>query len=169
MKKSKLQKYVIVALLIALNIVFSRLISISAWNFKISFTFITGFVAGYLYGPLWAAVVCGVGDLIGSLLFPIGAYNPLFTLTAVLNGLIYGFCLHDGLDNKRVLLAVILNQIGCSLLLNTWFISIVYNASYTHLLATRVVQSIVMLVIEFLTIKGLQSFLKRLKGSVIHE
>ena len=163
MKKIETKKLVIVALLIALNIVFSRLISISAWNFKISFTFTTGLVAGYLYGPLWAAVVCGVGDLIGSLLFPIGAYNPLFTLTAVCSGLIYGFFLHNNYSNKNIAIAVLLNQLGVSLLLNTWCISFLYKASFLGLLSTRIIQSIVMLIIEFLVVKAFGKFLPKLK------
>ena len=169
MKNNNLKKLVLIAMLIALNIIFSRLISISAWNFKISLTFITGLIAGYFYGPLWSAVVCGVGDLIGSLLFPIGEYNPLFTLTAIVSGLIYGFFLYDNLETKNVIIAVLLNQLGCSLLLNTLFISIVYNTSYVHLLATRVVQSVVMLLIEFVVIKGLSVFLTKLRKKVVNE
>ena len=166
MEKIDTKKLVTVALLIALNIVFSRLVSISAWNFKISFTFTTGLVAGYLYGPVWAAVVCGVGDLIGSLLFPIGAYNPLFTLTAVCSGLIYGIFLHNNYSNKNITFAVLLNQLGVSLLLNTWCISYLYNASFVGLLSTRIIQSIVMLVIEFLVVKIFGKFLPRLKAGI---
>lgn len=169
MKKNNLRKLVVVALLIALNVVFSRLVSISAWNFKISFTFTTGLIAGYLYGPLYSMIVYGLGDLVGSLLFPIGAYNPLFTVTALVSGLIYGLFLHNNLDSKRITFAVLLNQLGCSLLLNTLFISIVYNASYIHLLSTRIIQSVIMLIIEFLTITAIKPFLVKLKGRVGNE
>ena len=163
MKSIRTKDIVMLALLIGLNIVFSRLVSISAWNFKISLTFPTLLVAGYLYGPLGGALVGGVGDLIGSLAFPIGAYNPLFTVTAVLSGLIFGIFHYNNTRLLNTILACIINQICVSLLLNTWFISIVYNASFKALLSTRIIQAVVMLAIEFIVIRLLDPFLPRLR------
>ena len=163
MKKIETRKLVMVALLIGLNIVFSRIISISAWNFKISLTFTTLLVAGYLYGPLWAALVGGVGDLIGSLLFPIGAYNPLFTVTAVVSGLIFGYFHYDNTELRNTILACTINQFGVSLLLNSLFIAITYKTSYLALLSTRLIQCVVMLVLEFIIIKLLEPLFPRLK------
>ncbi len=164
MKSIKTKDLVMLALLIGLNIVLSRLVPlINVWNMKISLTFVTLLIAGYLYGPLGGALVGGIGDLIGSLLFPIGAYNPLFTLTAVISGLIFGFFHHNDTGIVKTVLACVINQIGCSLLLNTWFISIVYNASFKALLSTRVIQAAVMLVIEFIVIRLLDPFLPRLR------
>ena len=165
MKSIKTKDLVMLALLIGLNIVLSRLVPlINVWNMKISLTFVTLLIAGYLYGPLGGALVGGVGDLIGSLLFPIGAYNPLFTLTAVISGLIFGIFLYNNTKLINTVLACVINQIGCSLLLNTWFISIVYNASFKALLSTRVIQAAVMLVIEFIVIRLLDPFLPRLRN-----
>ena len=164
MKSIKTKDLVMLALLIGLNIVLSRLVPlINLWNMKISLTFVTLLIAGYLYGPLGAGLVGGVGDLIGSLLFPIGAYNPLFTLTAVISGVIFGFFRHDNLSFTNTILACIINQIGVSLLLNTWFIAITYNASFKALLSTRIIQAIVVLVIEVIVIRLINPFLPRLK------
>ena len=163
MKKIETRKLVMIALLIGLNIVFSRIISISAWNFKISLTFTTLLLAGYLYGPFYAAVVGGIGDLVGSLLFPIGAYNPLFTLTAVISGLVFGYFHYNNCELKNTVLAVLINQLIVSLLLNTWFIALIYKTSFLALLSTRAAQSLVMLVIEFMIIKLLEPVLPRIR------
>ena len=84
---------VTLSILTALEIVLNRFLSINAWNTKIGFSFIPVAVAGMLFGPLGGAVVGALGDLVGAILFPIGAYFPGFTLTAFLTGLVYGLFL----------------------------------------------------------------------------
>ena len=80
----KTKNLALIALLIALNVVLSRFLSFNVWNLKIGFTFVSLIFAAYFTGPVGAAIVGGAGDLIGALMFPIGAYFPGFTLTAVL-------------------------------------------------------------------------------------
>ena len=94
MKKLDLKAMVTCAALIAAAIVLSRFLSINAWNLKIGFTFVPVFIAAYLYGPIGGAVVGGIADFIGAILFPIGAYFPGFTLTCVITGAVYGLLLH---------------------------------------------------------------------------
>lgn len=163
MKKNNTRMLVNVALLIALNVVFARLISISTWSFRISFTFVTVFLTAYLYGPVVSVTVAALGDLIGALLFPVGAFNPAFTITAALTGLVYGIFLYNNNNFMKAMLAVILNQLVVSMLVNTYFISAIYNISFIKLLATRGPQSFVMLVVEFITIRLMERFLPKLK------
>lgn len=163
MKKNDIRRLVIVSLLIGLNIVFSRLVSISNLSFKISLTFITLIIAAYLYGPFYSCIVGGVGDLVGSLLFPIGAYNPLFTLTAILSGLVYGIFLHKELKVKKIIISVLIDKLVVSLLINTLIISILSNASFEALFLTRLYTNIIMIIIEIVVIISLKNFLMRLK------
>ena len=72
-----------VAALIAIEIVLSRFCSIATPIVKIGFGFVPIAVCGMLYGPVWAGVAGGAADLLGAVLFPIGAYFPGFTLSAV--------------------------------------------------------------------------------------
>ena len=81
---------VLLGVLISTEVVLSRFFSISAWNIKIGFSFLPVVVAALLLGSLQAGIVAGLGDLIGALLFPIGAYFPGFTLTAFLTGIVFG-------------------------------------------------------------------------------
>ena len=84
MKKMNTKMLVTAGILIALNIILSRFLSINLWNLKFGFTFVSIFVAAYFYGAGFAATVAGIADVIGALLFPSGSFFPGFTLTALL-------------------------------------------------------------------------------------
>ena len=163
MKRNDIRRLVIISLLIGLNIVLSRLVSISNASFKISLSFITLVIAAYLYGPFYSCLVGGIGDLVGSLLFPIGAYNPLFTLTAMLSGLVYGIFLHKELKVKNIILSVLIDKLIVSVLINTFIISILSNVSFKALFLTRLHTNIIMIIIEIVVIISLEKFLMRLK------
>ena len=119
-----------IALLTALEIILSRFLSISMWNTKIGFSFLPIAVAAILFGPLAAGTVGALGDFIGAILFPIGAYFPGFTLTAFLTGLVFGFFLHREQGWLQVIAAIGINQLILSLLLNTLWISILYGSVF---------------------------------------
>ncbi len=157
---------VVCAVLIAAAIVFSRFLSINAWNLKIGFTFIPIFLAGYLFGPVKGALVGGVADLLGALLFPIGAYFPGFTLTCALEGATYGGLLHKKQTPVRILIAVGIVQLVLGLLVNTYWISVLYGSPFVPLLATRAVQCIVMIPVEFIVIGAVSKTIGKHKSSI---
>lgn len=122
MKKSNKQyvlQTVTAALLIALKIVLERLMSYSVWNQRFGFAFIAVAFAAAMLGTPWAMAVAGIGDILGALLFPSGAYFPGFTLTAVLTAACTAFFIHKNATLLRVTLSVIINQLfgsGCCLI-----------------------------------------------------
>ena len=61
------------ALLIALQVVLSRFLSFQTWNLKIGFSCVPVVLAARLFGPVGAMLVYGIGDVIGTFLFPVGA------------------------------------------------------------------------------------------------
>ena len=163
MKKWNLKHIVISALLIAIHVVLSRFCSINAWNIKIGFSFVPVFIAAYLYGPLFAGLVGGLGDFLGAVLFPIGPYFPGFTLTCFLTGLLFGILLHKKQSLLRILCAVLVNQLILGLFLNTLWISVLYDSPFGALILTRVVQCLILIPIEFIVINFLAKapFLRR--------
>ena len=86
------------------------------------------------------------------MLFPIGPYFPSFTLTAFLTGLVFGWFLHKRQTLWRILGAVAVNLFVLSLLLQTVWISLLYDAPYMPLLLTRIVQCGIMAPIQFFSI-----------------
>lgn len=110
-------------MLAALNVICGRFLSVNTQLFKISSAFIPTVIAGCCLGPVGGAAVAAVGDLVGALLFPTGAYFFPFTLSAALGGAWYGLMLRRKLTVKRLLLAVLPEQLVCSLMLNGLFLS----------------------------------------------
>ena len=129
-----LRQLTVSALLIALDVVFTRVLAINTPLMKIGLGFTAVAVSAMLYGPLWAALTAGLGDLIGALLFPTGAYFPGFTLTAALTGLIFGLFLYRR-EGKwlRAFLAALTNSFFVTLALNTLLIAVFFRSSPSEL------------------------------------
>ena len=143
---------VMMGLLIALEIVLSRFVSISAWNIKIGFAFVPLVIAAIKLGPIKSGIVGALSDFLGAILFPIGPYFPGFTLTSFLSGVTFGVYLHKNQTFSRILVAVAIKQFLLSLFLNTLWISILYGAPYKALFITRIMQCIIIAPVEVITI-----------------
>lgn len=161
MSKFNTRTLAAIALLTALEIILSRFLSISMWNTKIGFSFLPVVVAAILYGPLAAGTVGALGDFIGAVLFPIGAYFPGFTLTAFLTGLVYGFFLYRKHGWPQIIAAVGINQLILSLLLNTLWISILYGSVYGPLLISRLPQTAILIVVQLICIPAVAKAIAR--------
>ncbi len=153
---------VVLGLLVAMEIILNRFLSINAWNIKIGFSFVPIVLAAVLFGPIHAAVVGGLGDLLGAMLFPIGAYFPGFTLTAVLMGLIWGFFLHKAQTIPRILAAVGINQFILGLVVNTFWISVLYGSPYGPLFLTRIVQAVILTIVQSIVVYAIGKAAPRL-------
>ena len=165
MPRFSIKSLTLASLLIALEVVLSRFLSISAWNTKIGFAFVPVVLAALLLGPLWAGIVGALADFLGALLFPIGAYFPGFTLTAFLMGLCYGLLLYKKQGFGRIVLAVAVHQLVLSLLLNTLWISLLYGSPYAPLLLSRLPQCAILAAVQLALIPVLVRLLPRLKGA----
>ena len=149
------------AMLIAIEVILSRFLSINAWNIKIGFGFVPVVIAAILYGPLAGGLVGALSDFIGAVLFPIGTYFPGFTLTSFLMGLVFGLFLYKKQGWLPGLAAVGINQFILGLFLNTFWISVLYGSPYVPLLATRVFQSILLSVVQLICIQLIVPILNR--------
>ena len=167
MQKISTKNLVLMAMLTALEIVLSRFLSISAWNTKIGFAFVPVVLAALLLGPLYAGVVAALADLLGAILFPVGAYFPGFTLTAFLMGLTYGLFLYQKQDFLRIFAAVAVHQLLLSLLLNTLWISVLYGSSFVPLLVTRIAQCAILWAVQLAVIPLLVQLAPKLRRSLL--
>lgn len=145
----KTKKLAASALLIAADVVLTRLLAVNTPVMKIGLGFAAVAVCALLYGPWWAALIGGLGDLTGALLFPTGAYFPGFTLTAACTGVIYGLCLYKKPPRwVYPAAAALLNTVLVSYLANTWMICLITGNSYSAMLTARAVQLAVMLPVQ---------------------
>lgn len=155
MRKQRVRLLVHLALLVALEVVLSRFLSISTPYNKISFAFVPLALAGSLYGP-WAGLSVGsVSDLLGAILFPSGPFFPGFTLTTALKGLVFGLCLSNGRSGswKAIALAVCFNAVALSLCLNTLWISMLYGTPISQLLLLRLGQELLAIPLQCVVLR----------------
>lgn len=148
--KMSVKSILIIGILVAMEIILARF-SIHTWNLKIGFSFIPVVVAAIFYGPVTAGLVGAIGDIMGYILFPVGAYFPGFTLTAFVTGMIFGFFLRKSQSVLNVVLAVLCVQIFVSQFMTTYWISFLYGSPYWALFATRIYQTAAMIAVEIIS------------------
>lgn len=148
--KMSVKSISIIGILVAMEIILARF-SIHTWNLKIGFSFIPVVVAAIFYGPVTAGLVGAIGDIMGYILFPVGAYFPGFTLTAFVTGMIFGFFLRKSQSVLNVVLAVLCVQIFVSQFMTTYWISFLYGSPYWALFATRIYQTAAMIAVEIIS------------------
>lgn len=151
--KLNTRKLAISAMLITLDVLFTRVLAINTPLMKIGFGFAAAAVSAMLYGPLWAMLTAALGDFLGAVIFPTGAFFPGFTLTAALTGLIFGICLYRrGQKLLWPVLAAGLNCLLVTLVANTALIAYISGNDYSVLFAARTVQFFVMFPVQALVL-----------------
>ena len=143
-----------IALLMAVEIVLSRFVSIATPVTKIGVAFIPLSMIGMLYGPLYGGIAGALCDFIGAILFPIGAYFPGYTLTAALSGATYGLFLQNGGAKswtKITVCSLIINLIY-QLGINTYWTTLFTGKGYLALLPTRMFSNVVLAPFEIIVI-----------------
>lgn len=134
-----LRTLIILALLAALGAVFSAFLSIEfapagAKMVEVSLTPVPVMLAGMLFGPLAGGLVGYVADTAGFFMgVQHGAYNPAFSVTMALFGVIAGLFYLKSQKNSiwRVTSMTVAAQVICSVILNTAFLCIFYPKVFT--------------------------------------
>jgi len=127
-KKFNTRTLVLTALLIALQIVFVRLLPIGAGSIRISLGFLPVAVAGMVLGPVGGGIMAVIADIVGMLLFSRGdVYFPLFTLTEFLYGVGFGLLLHKKeLSYIKLSIFTLIQFIFLNLVLNSLWLYFYY-------------------------------------------
>lgn len=146
-------RLITIAFFIALEIILTRFLSISTPFLRIGFGFLPVAMLGILYGPHWAGAAYAVGDLLGIMMFPSGAFFPGFTVSAYLTGLTFGFFLYNKpVTWKRVLMASSIVCLLINMCLDTLWLYILMDNAVIALIPARIFKSVVMLAIQVMLI-----------------
>lgn len=142
---TKVYPLVMCGVLVALSITLRFLMIPITPDNRISLSFIAMTVAGYLLGPIPAMIIGGVSDILGYIIYPAGgAYFIGFTISSMLSGLIYGLCLYKRSFKTLVLwtiLAMLLVTFFVNIVLNTCWLSILYQKAYVILSSARIIKN----------------------------
>ena len=135
--KTSVRTLTMLALLVAMSIVFSRVLSISTGFVRFNLGSLPVLLAALLFGPGAGFAVGAVADMIGGVLSGY-AINPLITLGAGAIGLVAGLAWKK-LDNLRVGLrlqiSVLLGHFVGSMVINSLALHLYYGYAWGVLLA----------------------------------
>jgi len=165
-KISKGKKTILSALLLAIFIILDRLLTINTQFLALNLSLIPIMLAGMILGWQYAMLIGALGDLIGAIFWPFGAYFPGFTISVGLSGLIFGIFLYETPNKEKrhfgikSIISTAIVIILINLLLNSLWLNIMYGKAFTYYLSIRVVAQAVELPIYVTTIIILEKALK---------
>ncbi|NLZ52437.1 MAG: folate family ECF transporter S component [Thermoanaerobacteraceae bacterium] len=148
MKKISTKELVHLSLLIALNIVLSRVASIrinigAVEGIRIGFGDFPTIMAGIMFGPAAGGLVGAIGDMIGYYINPAGVYVPLITFSAALKGmipsLVLKFTKRPNHSLWQLIIAIAIGQITTSIILTPYFLQLAFNIPFFATLPARIV------------------------------
>ena len=140
---SDVRMLAITAMCMALNVILSHPFALQiSGSIRIGIGFLPVAMVSMLYGPFPGAIAAALGDFMGFLLFPGGAYLPGLTLGAFMLGLVFGVFLYKKEPTvKRIILcgiaAVIIGE-G----INTYFLASAFGLA---IISGRLIQALIKL------------------------
>lgn len=116
---------------------------------RVGFDFIANELTGMMFGPVVGGLMGGLADIVKYMVKPIGAFFPGFTISGAIGGMIYGIILYKKpLSLKRVLVANGLNAVFVNMLLNTYWLTLLYGNAFMALLPARIIKQLIMYPID---------------------
>ena len=144
-----LKSMVMAAMLLAIAVVLGFFTLQLTEFIKIGFAYIANEFAGMMFGPVVGSLIGAMADILKYMVNPTGPFFPGFTISGFCGGLIYGMVLYKKpLSLNRVIVANTLVTILVNLLLNTYWLTLLYGNAYMALLPARIVKQLIMLPIE---------------------
>ena len=144
------RKLVIMALLLALTLVSKLLVlpsGFGALGFRFGLIFLS--VAAMIGGPVPALIIGALSDILGFFLFEggSGAFNPIFTASAMLACFIYGLCFYrTNISFTKCLIARLFVNFICNFIIEGFGQIIVYGYTYKWLLFTSLPKQVAYLI-----------------------
>ena len=144
------KKMVIMALLLGLTLVSKLIVLPSGFGtlgFRFGLIFLS--VAAMIGGPFGALIVGALSDILGYFLFESGsgAFNPIFTASAMLTCFIYALCFYrTNISFTKCLIARIFVNFICNFLIEGFGQIIVYNYKFSWLYLTSLPKQVAYLI-----------------------
>lgn len=164
-KRLTAKNIAVMGLLLAGQIILTNFLSYQVLTLRISFTFIATYLLATWFGPLLGGIGSVLSDLVGTVLFSKGGtFFWGFTFSAFLSAFFYGLVFYKKpFTLTRVIVAVLINVIVIDLLLNTFWLVLMYQSPWTIIYA-RGIKDLFLIPIQvtLLYIVGNNTQIKRL-------
>ncbi len=146
------------AILIAMNIVLTRLLSYDIGPVRIGMGFIPIALGGMFYGPVTGAIIAVVADVLGAILQGKGFWIG-FSLSALLMGASYGLFLYGREKSYRnITICVVLQAVLIDALLGALWHNLFAGNPYVGALIARSVDAAVMIPVKIILIRYLWKY-----------
>ncbi|MCX8094798.1 MAG: folate family ECF transporter S component [Caldisericia bacterium] len=147
----KTKTITILALLTALSIVLTRLLSIrisigGVEGIRIGFGDYPIILTGIIFGPILGGIVGIISDIVGYFISPMGPYMPHFTFTSALKGIIPGLLSFYLFINKKKLINIIFIFAITKLITSTiiiYFINLLFKLPLYVLIPPRIISLLI--------------------------
>ncbi|NLB61817.1 MAG: folate family ECF transporter S component [Clostridiales bacterium] len=168
---SQIQRITICAMLIALGVVLKGVLSVSfpitslgVKSMNIGFGMLPILLICVLYGPLYGCAGALSWDVISAFVFPMGGFQPWFSISAALFGLITGMFFIKTPSEKyttlRIFTACAVGQIAYSVIFNTFLLIWLFNLPAKPLFIARSLENLIMIPLNTLILSLIINKLK---------
>lgn len=143
-QNSTVRRLTISAMLLAISVIFGFFKIPLSQVSEIRLQFLPVAVGGMLFGPLYGGIIGGLSDILCYIVRPTGAFFPGFTVSAILQGVIYGLLLRKDQSITRILIAQGLDTLIVSLILNPVWLMMLYGNGFAAIFTARIIKVLVM-------------------------
>ena len=131
------------AMLVALYTILSLFTLKLSTTIEIGFAYLALALCGMMFGPVVGGIAGAVGDTLGFIVSPNGAFFPGFTISAFIMGFIYGILLYKKpLTVKRIMFTSLIVMLVCNLTLTPIWLNMMYGTSLIAL--PRIIRNVIM-------------------------
>ncbi|MEE0954510.1 MAG: folate family ECF transporter S component [Eubacterium sp.] len=139
----------VIAMFLALAVILGFFAVQLTESLKISFAFLANELTGMLFGPFVGLIEGGAADILKYIVKPTGPFFPGFTISGMLSGMIYGLVLYKKpVSLKRIIIANSIVTVFVNMLLNTYWLTLLYGKGFTVILPARIIKEAILLPID---------------------
>ena len=155
MGRKAIQRITISAMLLAMSVIFGFFKIPLSQVSEIRLQFLPVAAEGMLFGPLYGGILGGLSDILCYIVRPTGAFFPGFTISSIIQGIIYGALLHKNHRTGRVFLALALDTVIGSLILNPIWLMLLYGNSFIVIFSGRIIKVLIMVPVNALLLTAM--------------
>ena len=131
-------------MLLALSVIFGFFKIPLSQVSEIRLQFLPVAAEGMLFGPLYGGILGGLSDILCYIVRPTGAFFPGFTVSAIIQGVIYGLMLRKNQGIGRIIATQALDTVIISLILNPIWLMMLYRSGFIALFTGRLLKVLIL-------------------------